>query len=351
MKILQGFVEKAFGEVIGQQEFTNEQLDRLVGETMQEVLPGVAGGIEAQLRKQLPSKLRSARRMEAAFVRRNKKRWRKSFSELEFMYHIAAEMGSEFVVEWNSDINDEPCLFAALNTLHVKALITTKEILCLMEGGYADGALARWRTLHEAAVFSTLIREAGAEVAERYLASFDFAALKAAKQLNEYAERANLRPFPPDDLAEMEARCLAQVARLGEHLSHEYGWAARWLNVERPNLLHLEKATGLDHWRPRFRWASQSIHGAYRPPESTLANAESTEVCHAIGPSNSGMVDPLQMAAISLTTVATNFLGTWPNADRLVAILILNGISGSIGDIAMKEEAESLARFLRRGRP
>ena len=43
----------------------------------------------------------------------------------------------------------------------VRACQVTDEIICLLENGFADGAMARWRTLHEIAVVAVVISQHG----------------------------------------------------------------------------------------------------------------------------------------------------------------------------------------------
>jgi hypothetical protein len=75
--------------------------------------------------------------------------------------------------------------------------------------------------------------------------------------------------------------------------------------------------------------------------------AEAKEMLHLTGQSNSGMVDPLQMTAISLLIVATSFLARWPNTDRLVTARILDRISRDIGPLALRVEADTARRAKR----
>jgi hypothetical protein len=55
------------------------------------------------------------------------------------------------------------------------------------EGRPSCGALSRWRTLHEHSVIAMFLKMHGSEAAHRYLVSFDFQALKSARQMREYA--------------------------------------------------------------------------------------------------------------------------------------------------------------------
>jgi hypothetical protein len=59
------------------------------------------------------------------------------------------------------------------------------EISRLMTGGFADGAYARWRTLHELAVVSAFLTKHGETAAERF---FAHSAVKNAKKAREYKE-------------------------------------------------------------------------------------------------------------------------------------------------------------------
>ena len=196
-------------------------------------------------------------------------------------------------------------------------------------------------------MISTFLSKNDAEVAHRYLASFDFEALKAAGQINTYAERANLDPFDDKEVKEMEERCAAWTANLGPNLEKTYGWASVPLENRSPNLLHLEKATGLDHWRPRFKWASRHTHGGHRPIGTLLADRESREDIYLIGRSNSGMVDPLQMIAMTLTILTSSLLLSRPSLDHNAAVETLMLLSDEVGPVALRAEAESLARYER----
>jgi hypothetical protein len=125
-------------------------------------------------------------------------------------------------------------------------------------------------------------------------------------------------PPTAEEIAAMEERCNAHVARFGKDIQNDYGWASEVIGKKSPNLLGLENAVGLDHWRPRFKWASQHTHGGRRPFGSMLATTEAPSPLFTIGQSNSGMVDPLHMTAISLTDVTSSLLMSRPSIDSAV---------------------------------
>ena len=62
---------------------------------------------------------------------------------------------------------ERPQTFDLLIKLHARACQITEEVICLLGGGFADGAMARWRSIHEISAVS-LIEEHGEGLAERY---------------------------------------------------------------------------------------------------------------------------------------------------------------------------------------
>lgn len=314
-----------------------------------ELLDSAAVGVEADLRQQLPAILGEVRQQEDGFLSRNRERWKPCLEELELMYLLCAEFGDALrteLAEQDPD-GDVPYAFEALESLFTRALQSFKQIIWLIEGGFADGALAAWRTLHELAVISLFLSQSGEETCERYIASFHCVAWKAAQQFNEYADRANLAPFDAEDMAEMKARNDSLVETFGQSLANDYGWASVALGKEKPTFHDIEKATKLDHWRPRFKWASQGLHGPYRPAGTSLGTSESRDTGRIVGRSNSGMVDPIHMSAITLNTAAVSFLLHWESMDHLVACKVLGKVANEIGELALKVERETLEAFNR----
>jgi hypothetical protein len=69
-----------------------------------------------------------------------------------------------------------------------------------------------------------------------------------------------------------------------------------------------------------------------------LATTEASQPVFAIGQSNSGMVDPLHMTAITLTGVTTALLTSRPNLDRTICIKVMLALMDDVGTAASKVE-------------
>jgi len=283
-----------------------------------------------------PAMLDERRKEDQSFEERNIGRWQKAFDAIETMVEIAGEVGEACDKEERALAQSEDDYrFEAMSQLFPRALLVTREIIHLLKGGFPDAALSRWRSLHELTVTAMFIGLNDKNIALRYLASFDFQARRAARQYNKHAQRANLTPFSAEELADIDRKCAISLNAIGEELKGDWDWAAPALKKDRPTFADLEEKVGLDHWRPRYKWASQHVHSGHRPSNNLLGACEAKQPLMLVGRSNSGFTDPLHMTAISLMQVTTAVLLKNPNVDRVVYSKILVSLSDSVGQLAL----------------
>ena len=332
-------LQSVFQKIIDDKLLSPEQLSDASSDITKNFIVSTADTIRRDLKRKAPAMLAGRRRETSGFEKRNIQRWRKAFNLIELIWVVAAEVGNKFNqdLQGQSVARDRAYLFQALVHIHARSMLVASECICLMRGGFPDGGLSRWRTLHELNVVASFLLSNG-NAAERYMVSFEIQALTAARQMQRYAERSKMDPPAADEIAAIEERCNAHVARFGKDIQNDYGWASEVIGKKSPNLLDLEEAVGLDHWRPRFKWASQHTHGGHRPFGSMLATTEAPSPVFAIRQSNSGMVDPLHMTAISLTHVTSSLLMSRPSLDNAVCSKVLIRLSDDLGNAAMKVE-------------
>ena len=89
-----------------------------------------------------------------------------AFDLLEMLLAISLEAGDSF----NNDLRNEASsendyVFEVLTRLHARACQIAYEILILLKSGLADGAHARWRSLHEISVTAFFISANGNDIA------------------------------------------------------------------------------------------------------------------------------------------------------------------------------------------
>lgn len=96
--------------------------------------------------------------------------WKEPFELFETLIYVSQEICEEVdVTVVDDERRKQDLVFYALVRLHCRACQIAQEILKLMQTGFPDGAIARWRTLHEITVISYFIRKNGQEVANKFL--------------------------------------------------------------------------------------------------------------------------------------------------------------------------------------
>lgn len=277
--------------------------------------------------------LASARLIAREFGERNYSRWASGFDLLEVLVGSCLEMGDLS----NRLYNDQPekersTLYGILFRLHAKACLIAQEIICLMKSGYPDGAMGRWRALHEVNVIAQFLLSRGDSVAQMFLDHEIVDSYKGALQHNEYEPRLQVQPIDAEDLAALKRQFEFVVNKYGNTFKKEYGWAAVHMGTDWTTFAQIEKEVDLDHWRPYYKWASQSIHASMKSLNRSLGTSEAVEDVMLAGPSNSGMTDPAHMTAISLYHITAGLLSLFDTIDATVAMKVLGTLTDEVGE-------------------
>jgi hypothetical protein len=207
--------------------------------------------------------------------------------------------------------------------------------------------MARWRTLHEIAVVAMFVSEHGEELAERYVAHEAVENLKAVREYNEFKDRLNLEAFSDEEIACYTEIRNSAVAKYGDAFGADNGWAAKVLkkntdklkkNTKGPSFKEIEQATEGKFFRPHYRTASHNVHANPKGIFFKLGLIEESEMILA-GPSNFGLADPGQNAALSLLHVSTTLMMLHPTVDSIVALKIMSDLTAEICDGFVESQA------------
>lgn len=275
--------------------------------------------------------LKERRALHAGFVERNYKRWDKGFDTLEILIDICTESGENHAKRLGANELIHDNRFGALIRLHAKGCLVAREIFCLLLNGFADGAHARWRSLHELTATALFLGKCDEETVEKYFMHEYVESYKGALMHKKYQERLQAKGLTDAELGELKNLHDAVVAKYGENFKGSYGWACAFFNKKRVNFMDIEECVGLDHLRPYYKWASQNIHATAKTLSSSLGMIEAKEGGLLAGPSNSGLIDPAHSMAISLSQLTTALLGVLPNLDDLVSLRIITELTNEVG--------------------
>jgi hypothetical protein len=248
-----------------------------------------------------------------AFQKRLIIHWGEALSLYETILLWAGRAGDDFHRAHAQRAGKEHDLvFEALARLQARACLVGAEVLHLLKGGYPHGALARCRTLHELAVFATVIEEHGQDVAERFLLHQGVEDAENAEVFQKYAKQLGERPFSEARMVNIRGHRDALLRRYGKGFRGRYGWAAELFPSNKPPTFgDLEKLANLGHLRPYYDWSTHvGVHASSKGARLNLVPAPGRRgSVRLTGPTNAWLADPGQQALISLGQVTVKVLG------------------------------------------
>ena len=265
------------------------------------------------------------------FEQRLYRKWSDALAWLDvFMMHVHAEAMAFSARQSQRAASEKDETFFVLRQLHARACRVTSEVAALLRSGHAEGAMARWRTLHEIAVTAEFIAKHGDDMARRYQEHVIARKPAAMSEYDTHAHWFKGTPFSAADHASAREARAALVARYGEEYGEAYGWAASvvWRTRKNgtriaPTLADIEESVDMSHHRPWYRLASEGQHAGPKPLGFTLPLSEGLPNLLLTGASDVGLYDPGTHAAASLLLATLPFLTsrTDPRATSAIASL------------------------------
>jgi hypothetical protein len=223
------------------------------------------------------------------------------------------------------------------------------EIHHLLKGGFADGAFARWRSLHELSITTSFIKQAGTDTAERFLHYRYLWEYYFAQTYQNHAEELDEEEIDDEMMESLEEGKDELVDRFGSDFDdngYGTGWAAEaYDGGGGSSIRDLQDAVDLDHYQPYYRLASESVHGGSKGTLDRLGvidipDVEQPELLLA-GPSNAGLSRPGQLTAISLAQITFALISYQSST---VHVAEMKGMERLVDDIteSFAETAEEL---------
>jgi hypothetical protein len=317
-----------------------EQIARKFTDFLENRLPDLietaTGDLSRKILIDLKRKWRAESRLRnreiAGFRKRLYGCWELPLQGLQMLLTIARELGDSVNNEISQSSGGHNHLIDVLLRLHARACQITAEVICLLEGGFADGAMARWRTLHEVAVVASFIATHGEDLAERYVLHQAVESKRAAADYKKCQQRLGYEPLDESEAKAVQSSYDAVIARFGlDFGKRDYGWAAYHLKIAKPTFVDIERATGIDHLRAHYRMASHNVHANPKGVFFKLGLMNESQVFLA-GPSNAGLADPGHCTALSLAQVSMAVGLLQPTLDNNVSLQIITHLVEELGE-------------------
>ena len=284
-----------------------------------------------------PTQDRLQRRDFRGFQTRLLKRWGRALGELDMLITISREFGGQIASAVRRPEFKAPHLAQVLIRLHARACQIASEVHVLLSAGYADGAMARCRTLHEIAVVGFFVQEHGEETAARYLAHDVIESWRAAVDFNKHARALKMTPYTKAQICRLEVARNEALTRFGPSFDGHYGWAA---NVSKKDgkphrsFGDIEEST-LPHLRPYYQFASHNVHAKSKGVLVRLGLPSESELLLS-GASNVGLADPGQNAALFLAQITTAMALLHNTFDTITTMKMLNRLQKRVGDLFIR---------------
>ncbi len=297
----------------------------------------IADVLLKSLKEKWPDEFAAHQACMEAFKEHLEHRWGKALGKLRMLLAIVTEWAQESHRRRAKANAAKPSyLEDVMLRLHVRACQVTSEIVILLENGYADGAMARWRTLHEITVVAAVISKFGDEIAERYVYYQIVDSFSALKAYERNHEALGFRPPVKKQSTKVNKDYAKMLQRFGKKFGDEYGWAAHHLKIVdrgRVTFARLEEEAGDAMMRSPYKMASYNVHASPKGVYFKLGSLKGSPVFSA-GASNAGLIEPAQHAAVSLAEITLLVIGDSPFFDDIV-----------IGNVVARLEAEIPPEF------
>ncbi len=309
-----------------------------MSEIVKNLIPGITSELAVTICMKLKKSFREYQQYDREqlkpFYKDMKKAWGKPIDLLEMFCFLAKEAGDDFNNEFRpSASKGSNFVFDVLTRLHARSCQVTSEIILLLRNGFADGAHARWRTLHEIALIGYFIAKHGNDIAERYICHTAIESYKAATIYQDYCEALGYQKLTEQEIGVIREGYEHYISKFGKSYMNPYGWASVALNKDRPSIADIEADVGLAHMRPYYKMASHNVHANPNGIFFKLGLIPESGDILLTGPSNLGLSDPGHSTAISLLQITTTLLSSSAiNLDRLVILTMLSNLEKEIGE-------------------
>lgn len=254
--------------------------------------------------------------------------WEGPLKRLDSLVYMCTEILNEINSEYRVDLSDNSSKLNISTRLHARALQVSSEISSLLKGGFADGAMARWRTLHETTAILIFIANGDEDLAERFTDFQSILRLKAANRYNKHCDNLGFSPFSFEDIKLFDAERKEIISKYEPGFRNDFGWATKALGVApdskaRTQFKDIEEFVGLDFLRAHYGFANQYIHAGIDSIGFKLGTSISNKDVLLCGPSNEGLIEPIQCTSLSLIQATQAIMSVSPNDERLLCSPLL----------------------------
>jgi hypothetical protein len=234
----------------------------------------------------------------------------KAFSLLRIFIGLNRSAGNSILRSYEfEEESDKRNKIMFVFRFHGMLLKNAEAISILLQNGFSNEALGRWRTMHEiSAVMLTLVKQ-NAVTIKMYQ---DHGMIEKFHEMEEFQKNhhlLNLKPFKDEDFKNAEIAKAELINKYGKSFSKSYGWAINIVKKGQiPNFRAIEQIAKLDYMRPFYIHAGQSIHAGMDGIASYINDFSHKDFFKMSKPSSFGISQPANFCCWTLITTTSHCL-------------------------------------------
>lgn len=258
------------------------------------------------------------------FQKRLFRTWKSPILRIDAMLVCAIEISTEVNTEYRHGKFQNSAQLNIATRLHARSMHIAKEISHLLKGGYADGAMARWRSLHETATIATFLSQGDENLSMRFLEFQAVVRHKAAKTYVKHQDFLDFEKITSEQITEYEDEVNKLCNKYGKDFKKDYGWAfCKFPDIKKITFFDIEASVNLDYLRIHYGFANKNVHAGIDSIGFKLGLSLTGKDILLAGPSNEGLTEPFQCTSLSICQATDALISLSPNTDRNVKSAIL----------------------------
>ncbi|MCA9893758.1 MAG: hypothetical protein KC615_12300 [Anaerolineae bacterium] len=239
--------------------------------------------------------------------------WGEALNSLAVLVHTSQAFGDEFNQSHQSEAEaNDDVVFEVLRRLHARACLIGQEVNTLLANGFADGAVARWRTLYEVCVVAHYIKDHGKECAKRFIL---YQAIDTYKELQRHHEHSDINYWSKkeqeafnSDFEKYAEIKESLVEEFGNEFHKDYGWTVESKDGRALRFNEIEEQCELQRFRPTYKVASGYVHSSSAAVYNPIGYEYPYQNVLLAGPSLFGLYTPGVYTAQSLGHISSLLL-------------------------------------------
>jgi hypothetical protein len=248
--------------------------------------------------------------------------WKSPIERLDSLIYMCTETTDRIRTLNTRDATNITAKLNITTRLHARAMLVAREVSHLLHGGFADGALARWRTLHETAVILKFLSEGDEILSERFI---DYQNIRRLEGANRYNDNNDLgfESFTTSQIEEFKQAHKETLEKYEPKFANKLGWALNALGEnntpkKKADFIDIEKFVGLSFLRNHYSFANQYIHAGVDSIGYKLGTSMSNKDLLLAGPSNEGLLEPIQCTSLSVCHATIALISAFPDHEGLL---------------------------------